>query len=475
MLARHVDPIVAIATAPGRGAVGIVRVSGKGLAALVQSLCGRELRPREATYLPFRDAQGQAIDQGLALYFPAPHSYTGEDVLELQAHGGPVVLQLLLARCLEAAQGTASTGPVLPGLRVAQPGEFTERAFLNDKIDLAQAEAIADLIDASTEAAARSASRSLTGAFSHEIHALRDALIHLRMLVEATLDFPEEDIDFLEKADARGQLERLQATLAQVRQRAQQGALLREGIKVVIAGQPNAGKSSLLNALAGAELAIVTPIAGTTRDKVQQTIQIEGVPLHVIDTAGLRDSDDEVERIGIARAWSEIEGADAVLFLHDLSRMDQPDYLAADAAVTASMQQKIPASVPVIDVWNKTDCTSTAVADAAGSGAVNRRSVRISARTGDGLEALRRILLEVAGWQSAPEGVYIARARHVQALAQVDAHLAQASAQLLISSPALDLLAEELRLAQNALGAITGEFSSDDLLGVIFSSFCIGK
>lgn len=475
MLARHVDPIVAIATAPGRGAVGIVRVSGKGLAPLVQSLCGRELRPREATYLPFRDAQGQAIDQGLALYFPAPHSYTGEDVLELQAHGGPVVLQLLLARCLEAAQRTASTGPVLPGLRVAQPGEFTERAFLNDKIDLAQAEAIADLIDASTEAAARSASRSLTGAFSHEIHALRDALIHLRMLVEATLDFPEEDIDFLEKADARGQLERLQTTLTQVRQRAQQGALLREGIKVVIAGQPNAGKSSLLNALAGAELAIVTPIAGTTRDKVQQTIQIEGVPLHVIDTAGLRDSDDEVERIGIARAWSEIEGADAVLFLHDLSRMDQPDYLAADAAVAASMQQKIPASVPVIDVWNKTDCTSTAVADAAGSGAVNRRSVRISARTGDGLEALRRILLEVAGWQSAPEGVYIARARHVQALAQVDAHLAQASAQLLIPSPALDLLAEELRLAQNALGAITGEFSSDDLLGVIFSSFCIGK
>lgn len=475
MLARHVDPIVAIATAPGRGAVGIVRVSGKGLGPLVQSLCGRELRPREATYLPFRDAQGQAIDQGLALYFPAPHSYTGEDVLELQAHGGPVVLQLLLARCLEAAQGTASTGPVLPGLRVAQPGEFTERAFLNDKIDLAQAEAIADLIDASTEAAARSASRSLTGAFSHEIHALRDALIHLRMLVEATLDFPEEDIDFLEKADARGQLERLQTTLAQVRQRAQQGALLREGIKVVIAGQPNAGKSSLLNALAGAELAIVTPIAGTTRDKVQQTIQIEGVPLHVIDTAGLRDSDDEVERIGIARAWSEIEGADAVLFLHDLSRMDQPDYLAADAAVAASMQQKIPASVPVIDVWNKTDCTSTAVAEAAGSGAVNRRSVRISARTGDGLEALRRILLEVAGWQSAPEGVYIARARHVQALAQVDAHLEQAAAQLLIPSPALDLLAEELRLAQNALGAITGEFSSDDLLGVIFSSFCIGK
>lgn len=473
MLSRHDDPIAAIATAPGRGAVGIVRVSGKGLAPLVEAICGRPLKAREASYLPFRDATGEAIDQGLALFFPAPHSYTGEDVLELQAHGGPVVLQLLLARCLQAASEGAPAR--LPHLRLAEPGEFTQRAFLNHKIDLAQAEAIADLIDASTEAAARSASRSLTGAFSHEIHALRDALIHLRMLVEATLDFPEEDIDFLEKADARGQLERLQTTLAQVRQRAQQGALLREGIKVVIAGQPNAGKSSLLNALAGAELAIVTPIAGTTRDKVQQTIQIEGVPLHVIDTAGLRDSDDEVERIGIARAWSEIEGADAVLFLHDLSRMDQPDYLAADAAVAASMQQKIPASVPVIDVWNKTDCTSTAVAEAAGSGAVNRRSVRISARTGDGLEALRRILLEVAGWQSASEGVYIARARHVQALAQVDAHLEQAAAQLLIPSPALDLLAEELRLAQNALGAITGEFSSDDLLGVIFSSFCIGK
>ncbi len=455
--------------------MGIVRVSGKSLGPLVHALCGRELRPREATYLPFRDAQGQAIDQGLALYFPAPHSFTGEDVLELQAHGGPVVLQLLLARCLQAAQGPANEGSVLPGLRVAQPGEFTERAFLNDKIDLAQAEAIADLIDASTEAAARSASRSLTGAFSHEIHALRDALIHLRMLVEATLDFPEEDIDFLEKADARGQLERLQTTLAQVRQRAQQGALLREGIKVVIAGQPNAGKSSLLNALAGAELAIVTPIAGTTRDKVEQTIQIEGVPLHVIDTAGLRDSDDEVERIGIARAWTEIEGADAVLFLHDLSRMDLPEYLAADAAVAASMLQKIPASVPVIDVWNKTDCVGTGFEETASDGVSSRRSVRISARTGSGLEALRRILLEVAGWQSAPEGIYIARARHVQALAQVDTHLEQAAAQLLVASPALDLLAEELRLAQNALGAITGEFSSDDLLGVIFSSFCIGK
>ena len=471
MLARHHDPIAAIATAPGRGAVGIVRVSGKGLGVLVEAVCGRTLRPREATYLPFRDAVGQPIDQGLALFFPAPHSYTGEDVLELQAHGGPVVLQLLLARCLEAgAQAHPATGqPALPGLRVAQPGEFTERAFLNDKIDLAQAEAIADLIDASTTAAARSASRSLTGAFSHEIHALRDALIHLRMLVEATLDFPEEEIDFLRKADARGQLSKLEQTLAQVMQRARQGALLREGIKVVIAGQPNAGKSSLLNALAGAELAIVTPIAGTTRDKVQQTIQIEGVPLHVIDTAGLRESEDEVERIGIARAWDAIAGADAVLFLHDLTRCSTPEYQAADAAIAAAMAERLPASVPVIDVWNKCDCAQW-------DGSVDRPNhVRLSARTGEGLVPLRQQLLAVAGWQSAPEGVYIARQRHVQALQAVARHLDMAAGQLDSPGPALDLLAEELRLAQNALSEITGEFSSDDLLGVIFSSFCIGK
>ena len=473
MLSRQTDPIAAIATAPGRGGVGIVRISGKALGPLVQVLCGRALKPREATYLPFRDAQGQPIDQGLALHFPAPHSYTGEDVLELQAHGGPVVLQLLLARCLGAgAQAHPATGqPALPGLRVAQPGEFTERAFLNDKIDLAQAEAIADLIDASTTAAARSASRSLTGAFSHEIHALRDALIHLRMLVEATLDFPEEEIDFLRKADARGQLSNLKQTLSQVMQRARQGALLREGIKVVIAGQPNAGKSSLLNALAGAELAIVTPIAGTTRDKVQQTIQIEGVPLHIIDTAGLRDSDDEVERIGIARAWDEIAGADAVLFLHDLARRDAMDYRAADAVIESTLAEKLPSSVPVIDVWNKVDC----VPGAAQPASAGRAAVHLSARTGEGLDALRRILLEVAGWQSAPEGVYIARARHVQALRTVQQHLEEAAAQLDALGPALDLLAEELRLAQNALSSITGEFSSDDLLGVIFSSFCIGK
>lgn len=296
------------------------------------------------------------------------------------------------------------------------------------------------------------------------------------MLVEATLDFPEEEIDFLRKADAHGQLSNLQQTLARVMQRARQGALLREGIKVVIAGQPNAGKSSLLNALAGAELAIVTPIAGTTRDKVQQTIQIEGVPLHIIDTAGLRDSDDEVERIGIARAWDEIAGADAVLFLHDLSRQHAIEYIADEAGIERALAQKVPKSVPVIDVWNKLDCAGPAGPPGNSDQASEQRpAVRLSARTGEGLDGLRRLLLQVAGWQSAPEGLYIARARHVEALHAVAAHLDEAQAQLQALGPALDLLAEELRLAQNALSAITGEFTSDDLLGVIFSSFCIGK
>ena len=469
MLARHQDPIIAIATAPGRGAVGIVRVSGKALGPWVEHLLGRTLRPREATYLPFLDAQGLPIDQGLALFFPGPYSFTGEDVLELQAHGGPVVLQLLLARCLElAAQMNPASGlPLLSGMRIAQPGEFSERAFLNDKIDLAQAEAISDLIDASTEAAARSATQSLSGAFSREIHVLRDALVHLRMLVEATLDFPEEEIDFLEKSDARGQLDRLQQGLQCVLQKASQGALLREGITVVIAGQPNAGKSSLLNALAGAELAIVTPIAGTTRDKVQQTIQIEGVPIHVVDTAGLRASEDDVEKIGIARAWEAIEGADAVLFLHDLTRANAIDYIAEDIDITGAIAQKLSKNVAVIDVWNK--------ADAMPHMAQPSNGITLSAKTGYGLDQLRRRLLEAAGWQAPGSGTFIARERHLQALRQVDAHLAAAAQHLAVQDQALDLLAEELRLGQNALGEITGEFTSDDLLGVIFSQFCIGK
>lgn len=468
MFARATHPIVAIATASGRGAVGIVRVSGTQLAPLIMAICGRSLRPREATYLPFCDAVGAPVDHGLAIHFPAPHSFTGEDVLELQAHGGTVVLQLLLARCLEAAaEIDAESGlPRLGGLRVAEPGEFSQRAFLNGKIDLAQAEAIADLIDASTEAAARGAGRSLSGAFSKEVHTLRDALIHLRMLVEATLDFPEEEIDFLQKADASGQLASLQAQLRAVQQRARQGALLREGIRVVIAGQPNAGKSSLLNALAGAELAIVSPVAGTTRDVVSQTIQIQGVPLHVVDTAGLRDSADEVEQIGIARAWGQIEGADAVLFLHDLTRASSPDYARADAEIMAGLIAKLSNRVPVLDVWSKQDAVATAAPE---------RGVALSAKTGFGIESLRARLLEMAGWQAVPEGAYLARARHVQALLRVDQHLAMATEHLGARSQALDLLAEELRLAQNALNEITGEFGSDDLLGVIFSRFCIGK
>ena len=466
------DPIAAIATAPGRGAVGIVRISGAGLGPLVQAVCGRSLRARQATYLPFADESGAPIDHGLALFFPAPHSYTGEDVLELQAHGGPVVLQLLLARCQQLAQA------LLPRLRLARPGEFTERAFLNGKLDLAQAEAVADLIDASTAAAARSASRSLAGAFSERIHALVAALVDLRMLVEATLDFPEEEIDFLTQADAHGQLQRLHAQLDQVLAAARQGALLREGIKVVIAGQPNAGKSSLLNALAGAELAIVTPQAGTTRDVVQQTIQIEGVPLHVLDTAGLRESSDEVEQIGIARAWQHIAQADAVLLLHDATRQADAAHRAEDERIAARIGQAAPAA-PLLHVWNKADalpadfrCPEMPEAPDADA----QPPLLLSARTGQGLEALRQRLLHLAGWQAgAGEGLILARERHLAALRQASAHLASASARLHGPAPALDLLAEDLRLAQRALGEITGEFTPDDLLGVIFSRFCIGK
>ena len=472
MVLHRTDPIIAVATASGRGAVGIVRVSGPDLSRFTGALCGRVLQPRRATYLPFADAAGSPIDHGLAIHFPTPHSYTGEDVLELQAHGGPVVLQLLVARCLEvAAQPDARTGqPCLLGLRLARPGEFTERAFLNDKLDLAQAEAVSDLIDASTEAAARSASRSLSGAFSDEVNGLRERLIGLRMLVEATLDFPEEEIDFLEKADARGRLDAIAAQVEAVLARARQGALLREGISVVLAGQPNVGKSSLLNALAGAELAIVTPIPGTTRDKVTQTIQIDGVPVHVIDTAGLRDAQDDVERIGVARSWAEIDKADAVLFMHDLTRTGEPAYEAAEAHIDARLPTALLRTERLVHVFNKADAALPAATEA---GRAN--GVVLSARTGDGVEALRRKLLELAGWHAQPEGLFIARTRHVQALRRTGEHLAQARAQAARADAALDLLAEELRLAHDALGEITGAYTPDDLLGEIFSRFCIGK
>jgi tRNA modification GTPase len=475
MLPRHQDPIVAIATAPGRGAVGIVRVSGLDLKALFAPILGAiaaaSISPREAKYLKFLDAKAQPIDQGLLLYFPAPHSFTGEDVIELQAHGGPVVLQLLVARLLEAAKGIEN----LKHLRIAQPGEFTERAFLNDKMDLAQAEAVADLIDASTEAAARGAAKSLTGAFSKEVHALRDALIHLRMLVEATLDFPEEEIDHLSKGKAREQLSNLQQEAAAFQKKTTQGALLREGIKVVIAGAPNAGKSSLLNALAGAELAIVTPIAGTTRDKVQETISIEGVPIHIVDTAGLRESSDEVEIIGIQRAWEEIARADVVIHLRDASQgASTINSIAFGADLMPAIALKLPKNTPILEVWNKIDLAASSVATH------HKNDLHISAKTGTGLDALRNKLLELAGWQAASsEGSLIARERHVQAMRAVQVHLSEASdhldASLQNNAGGLDLMAEELRLAQNALGEITGEFSADDLLGEIFSRFCIGK
>ena len=459
------DPIAAIATAPGRGGIGVVRVSGAGLAPVVSALLGEggalRLQPRTALYTAFLAADGGEIDRGLALYFPAPHSYTGEDVLELQGHGGPVVMQMLLARVLQAGQGQ--------GLRLAEPGEFTQRAFLNDKLDLAQAEAVADLIDASTEQAARSATRSLAGVFSRAVHGLVEALVNLRMLVEATLDFPEEEIDFLERADALGQLHRLRAQLEALLAQARRGALLRNGLEVVLVGEPNVGKSSLLNALAGAEVAIVTAIAGTTRDRVTQAIQIEGVPLNIIDTAGLRETADEIERIGIERTWQAVAQADVVLHLVAAGAPD------GGAGIAPELLARLPRGVPIVRVVNKIDLMAQAARierDAAGAAI---ESVWLSARTGEGIDALRSALLELAGWQQAGESTFIARERHLVALRAAQDHLARAHENAMARAQQLDLFAEELRLAQERLSSITGEFSADDLLGVIFSRFCIGK
>ena len=443
--------IAAIATAPGRGGVGVIRVSGTGLMAMAQALTGRAPQPRYATLADFLDADGLPIDSGLLLYFPGPASFTGEDVLELQGHGGPVVMNLLLRRCLEL------------GARLAEPGEFTRRAFMNNKLDLAQAEAVADLIDASTQAAARSAVRSLQGEFSRAIHALVDELINLRMLVEATLDFPEEEIDFLQAADAFGRLNRLDAQLARVRDKAGQGKLLQAGLQVVLIGQPNVGKSSLLNRLAGDELAIVTDIAGTTRDALKSSIQIQGIPLHIIDTAGLRETEDAVEKIGIARTWQEIEKADLALLLLD-ARVGLTE---ADRAILA----RLPANLRRITLRNKIDLLGEAPEKHPEGSDI---ALSVSARSGAGMELLEQALLEVAGWHQA-EDVFIARERHLQALEAGARHLAAARTQVETPRPALELFAEELRLAQNALAEITGEFTADDLLGVIFSRFCIGK
>ena len=454
------SPIAAIATAPGRGGIGVVRASGKSLASLITTLFpGATLQPRNATYIPFRQADGSIIDQGIAIYFKGPHSYTGEDVLELQGHGGPVVLQMLLGRVLEAGQEA--------GLRLAEPGEFTRRAYLNDKLDLAQAEAVADLIDASTEAAARSALQSLSGAFSKAINTLVEQTIGLRMLVEATLDFPEEEIDFLEKSDARGQLAVIIDSLDHVFRQAAQGALLREGLNVVLVGQPNVGKSSLLNALAGSDVAIVTPIAGTTRDKVSETIQIEGIPLNIIDTAGIRTVDeavDVVERIGIERTWGEVAKADVILHLLDANLGPS----AADEHICAAF----PKGVPVLRIWNKIDLSGHKPGLDVATDATH---LYLSANEHQGIDLLREELLRIAGWQQTGESLYLARERHLIALRNARAHLGHAAVHAAQSDQSLDLFAEELRLAQVQLSTITGEFSPDDLLGVIFSRFCIGK
>ncbi len=438
------DVIAAIATAPGRAGIGVVRVSGPSLTAFAERLLGRVPPPRRATRAAFADAAGAPIDDGLALYFPAPRSYTGEDVLELQGHGGPVVLRMLLARCVEL------------GARLAEPGEFTRRAFLNDRLDLAQAESVADLIDAATEAAARSAVRSLQGEFSARVHALVDRLVELRMLVEATLDFPEEDIEASDRDEARTRLDSVRGALDAAIAGARQGSLLRTGIHVVLAGQPNVGKSSLLNRLAGEELAIVTPIAGTTRDAVRQGIEIEGVPLVVVDTAGLRETDDEVERIGIARTWSEIERADILLLLVDA----RTGVTAGDEAVAARLPQRLKRIV----VHNKIDLAGR-------EPGILGDSVFVSARTGAGMDLLRRQLLEAAGWEASAGSTFMARERHLVALRQAGERLVAAAD--VLDRP--ELFAEELRLAQAALAEITGEFTADDLLGEIFARFCIGK
>lgn len=442
------DVIAAIATAPGRGGIGVVRLSGPNLSPLAAEFSGREPQARLAQFARFRDATGALIDEGLLLWFPAPHSFTGEDVIELQGHGGPVVMQMLLARCLEL------------GARLAEPGEFTRRAFLNGKLDLAQAESVADLIEASTAAAARSAVRSLTGSFSKEVQGLCDRLIDLRMLVEATLDFPDEDVDFLIEAKAFERIEVVASELRAILDRARQGSLLRNGLHVVLVGQPNVGKSSLLNRLAGEERAIVTDIAGTTRDALRETIQIEGIPLHITDTAGLRETTDEVEKIGIARTWAEIERADVVVRLVDV----RAGLSAADAAIDA----RLPAGVERITVFNKVDLVAREPGREDGAEGVR---LYLSAKAGIGVELLRVELLRVAGWHRHGEDVILARERHLIALRTALGHVEDA----LEARHALELMAEELRLAQEAVNEITGEFTPDDLLGVIFSRFCIGK
>jgi tRNA modification GTPase len=443
------DTIAAIATASGRGGIGVVRLSGKCLQPWIQGLSGKSsLHARVATLSNFIGTNGEVIDQGILLFFPAPHSYTGEEVLELQGHGGPVVLHLLLQRCLEL------------GARIAEPGEFTRRAYLNDKIDLAQAEGIADLIDAASTEAAKSALRSLRGEFSQTINGLVKSLIDLRMLVEATLDFPDEEIDFLNNADAFGKLAALETQLEAVFEHARQGSLLREGMHVVLIGQPNVGKSSLLNRLAGEEVAIVTPVAGTTRDAIRQHIEIDGVAMHIVDTAGLRTSRDEVEIIGMERTWNAIAHANVAILLIDSEIGIAP----ADREII----EKLPTTLPLLRVFNKIDLHGEKPHI---EKLAHYTDIYLSAKTGEGLELLRRQLLDVIGWKHAGESAFLARERHLQSLRKAREHLGGARS----NANRTELMAEELRLAQEALSAITGEFTPDDLLGEIFSRFCIGK
>ena len=450
------ETIAAQATPIGRGGVGILRVSGPLATSVAKAVLGKELQPRLVNYLPFKEADGTVLDQGIALFFKAPNSFTGEDVLELQGHGGQVVLDLLLKRILQ-----------VEGVRLARPGEFSEQAFLNDKLDLAQAEAIADLIDASSEQAARSALKSLQGEFSNKINRLVDSVIYLRTYVEAAIDFPDEEIDFLADGKIESHLHEIIANLDDVRAEARQGAILREGMKVVIAGRPNAGKSSLLNALAGREAAIVTDIAGTTRDVLREHIHIDGMPLHIIDTAGLRDATDEVERIGISRAWNEIEQADRVLLMLDSIDADSQNI----EKVRSEFLVKLPQNLPVTIVRNKADLSG----ETESVGEENGYTVIcLSAKTQKGVDLLREHLKQSMGYQSGTEGGFLARRRHLEALEKAAQHLQSGYIQL-TQFHAGELLAEELRLVQEHLSEITGQFTSDDLLGNIFSSFCIGK
>lgn len=450
------ETIVAQATAPGRGGIGILRVSGPLATKVAQAILGKCPKPRMADYLPFKDADGTILDQGIALYFKSPNSFTGEDVLELQGHGGQVVLDLLLKRILQ-----------IDGIRLARPGEFSEQAFLNDKLDLAQAEAIADLIDATSEQAVRSALKSLQGEFSKKVNALVDSVIYLRTYVEASIDFPDEEIDFLADGKIEANLRGIINQLEDVRSEAKQGSILREGMKVVIAGRPNAGKSSLLNALAGHEAAIVTDIAGTTRDVLREHIHIDGMPLHIIDTAGLRDATDEVERIGISRAWTEIEQADRIILMLDSSDPESADL----SKVRSEFLAKLPSTLPVTIVRNKIDLNGEQASESEQGG---YQIISLSAQTHDGVQLLREHLKQAMGFQTGIEGGFLARRRHLDALEKAAEHLQIGLVQL-TEFHAGELLAEELRLVQSYLSEITGQFTSDDLLGSIFSSFCIGK